>query len=102
MYCVAPLTLDEMVMFPAFENDTVPEVYVASETMIPEIPVCTPPAFAPDMTMLLDEPEMVILFPPLNQISVPCADDVVPEVLPVSFQFWLYFEVSPDRAAVVR
>ena len=52
--------------------------------------------------MLLLLPLRVIPCPPANQRSVPNAEDVVPAVLLVNFQFWAYFVVSPDKAAVVR
>ena len=64
-------------------NSTVPDVYVASEAMIPLIPVWAPPTLGPEMVTAFPACDTVMLLPPAS-VSVPdemsaCAPDVLPD-----------------------
>ena len=77
---------------PQLERETVPLVYVVSEFAIPEIPVCAPPTFGPEMVTAFPFWETVMLLPPAR-VSVPeemsaCAPEVFPESVTATM-FWV-------------
>jgi len=60
-----PAELPKLMPF-AFEKDTVPLVYVVLETIMPDMPVWAPAAFAPDIVMEAPFWDRVMLLPPMR------------------------------------
>jgi hypothetical protein len=79
-YCCP--VVDAIVIAPASSSETVPDVYVVSEFAIPEIPVCAPPAFAPEIVIAFPFCERVLLFPPASVTVPEDASASAPAVFP--------------------
>ena len=71
-------------------NSTVPDVYVASEAMIPLIPVCAPPTFGPLIVTAFPFCETVMLLPPAKVIVPDEICAITPAVFPDSVTLWTF------------